>query len=180
VSLLKRLSRLIGLEAPLTHIDAGNIAPSFELKSLEGREYNLRSLLKAGPVVVAFFKVSCPVCQFTLPYVQRLADRYAGDGVTFLAISQDDARDTKAFNEEYGVRIPTLLDTQGYPVSNAYGLTTVPTILLIGTDNKVLVSEMGFNKGDLETIADELAERRKLPPAPLFRPDESVPAHRPG
>jgi peroxiredoxin len=164
----------------LTHIDAGNIAPSFELKSLEGREYNLRSLLKAGPVVVAFFKVSCPVCQFTLPYVQRLADRYAGDGVTFLAISQDDARDTKAFNEEYGVRIPTLLDTQGYPVSNAYGLTTVPTILLIGTDNKVLVSEMGFNKGDLETIADELAERRKLPPAPLFRPDESVPAHRPG
>lgn len=164
----------------MTHIDAGNIAPSFELKSLEGREYNLRSLLKAGPVVVAFFKVSCPVCQFTLPYVQRLADRYAGDGVTFLAISQDDARDTKAFNEEYGVRIPTLLDTQGYPVSNAYGLTTVPTILLIGTDNKVLVSEMGFNKGDLETIADELAERRKLPPAPLFRPDESVPAHRPG
>src|SRR5271169_5718242 len=119
MSLLKQLARRIGLEAPLTHIDAGKIAPSFKLKSLEGQEYDLRSLLKSGPAVVAFFKISCPVCQFTMPYVQRLADRYAGDGVTFLAISQDDARDTKSFNQEYGVKIPTLLDTQGYPVSNA-------------------------------------------------------------
>jgi peroxiredoxin len=178
--LLKRLSRLIGLEAPLTHIDAGKIAPAFKLKSLEGQEYELRSMLKSGPVVVAFFKVSCPVCQFTLPYVQRLADRYAGDDVTFVAISQDDARSTKEFNKEYRVKFPTLLDTQGYPVSNAYGLTSVPTIFLIAADGKVLVSEMGFNKGDLETIADELAERRELPPLPLFRPDEAVPAHRPG
>ena len=178
--LLKRLSRLIGLEAPLTHIDAGTIAPAFKLKSLEGQEYELRSLLKSGPVVVAFFKISCPVCQFTLPYVQRLADRYAGEGVTFVAISQDDARSTKEFNKEYGVKFPTLLDTQGYPVSNAYGLTSVPTIFLIAPDGKVLVSEMGFNKGDLETIVDELADHRKLPPLPLFRPDEAVPAQRPG
>jgi peroxiredoxin len=178
--LLKRLSRLIGLEAPLTHIDAGRIAPAFKLMSLEGQEYELRSLLKSGPVVVAFFKISCPVCQFTLPYVQRLSDRYAGDGITFVAISQDDARSTKEFNKEHGVKFPTLLDTQGYPVSNAYGLASVPTIFLIAPDGKVLVSEMGFNKGDLEAIADELAERRKLPPVPLFRPDEGVPAHRPG
>jgi peroxiredoxin len=178
--LLKRLARLIGLETPLTHIDAGNIAPAFKLRSLEGQEYELRSILKSGPVVVAFFKISCPVCQFTMPYVQRLADRYAGDGVTFVAISQDDARETKGFNKEYGVKFPTLLDTQGYPVSNAYGLTSVPTIFLIAPDGKVLVSEMGFNKGDLETIADELAARRKLPPLPLFRSDEAVPAHRPG
>jgi peroxiredoxin len=180
MSLLNRLSRLIGLEAPLTHIDAGNIAPNFKLKSLEGQEYNLRTLLKSGPVLVAFFKISCPVCQLTMPYVQRLADRYTGDGVSFLAVSQDDSRDTKSFNREYGVKIPTLLDTQGYPVSNAYGLTSVPTIFLIGQDAKVLVSEMGFNKGDLETIAEALAERRKLTPIPLFRPDESVPAQRPG
>jgi peroxiredoxin len=180
MSLLKRLSRLIGLEAPLTHIDTGKIAPAFALKSLEGQDYDLRSLLKSGPVVVAFFKVSCPVCQFTFPYLQRLADRYAGDGVTFLAISQDDAPKTKEFNHEYGVKIPTLLDAPGYSASNAYGLTTVPTIFLIAPDGRVLVSEMGFNKGDLENIADALAERRKLPPAPLFRPEEAVPAQRPG
>jgi hypothetical protein len=39
---------------------------------------------------------------------------------------------------------------------------------------------MGFDKKDLETIAAELAERRKLTPAALFLPSESVPAHKPG
>lgn len=180
MSILRRLSRLLGMEAPLTNIDAGKLAPEFSLKSLDGKEYSLRNLLQSGPVVVAFFKVSCPVCQFTFPYLQRLADRYAGEGVTFIAISQDDARDTKEFLHEYGINFPTLLDTKGYPVSNAYGLTSVPTIFLIAPDGKVLVSEMGFNKGELEQIAQSLAERRKVPLVPFFRPEEVVPAHRPG
>src|SRR5260370_36605002 len=122
MSLLRKLSRLLGWEAPLTNIGAGHVAPGFTLKSLDGKEYALGDLLDKGPVVVAFFKISCPVCQFTLPYLQRLAERYAGDSATVIALSQDDARGTKEFNREYGVKFPTLLDESGYPVSNAYGL----------------------------------------------------------
>jgi len=46
-------------------------------------------------------------------------------------------------------------------VLNAYGLTNVPTIFLIDTEEIVKVSSMGFDKKDLETIAAHLAERRK-------------------
>jgi len=35
-------------------------------------------------------------------------------------------------------------------------------------------------KNDLEQIAVQLAERRKIAPAALFRANESVPANRPG
>ena len=164
----------------MTNISAGNGAPGFTLKSLDGKEYTLEKLLKKGPVVVAFFKISCPVCQFTFPYLQRLAERYSGDSATVLAVSQDDARGTKEFNREYGVTFPTLLDESGYPVSNAYGLTMVPTIFLIEPDGKVKVSCMGFDKGDLEKIAGELSQRRKIAAAPLFRPDEVIPAQKPG
>jgi hypothetical protein len=65
-------------------------------------------------------------------------------------------------------------------VSNAYSLTNVPTIFLIDTDGAVKVSSMGFDKKDLETIAAYLAERRKISQPPLFRPDEVVPANKPG
>ena len=68
----------------------------------------------------------------------------------------------------------------GYPASNAYGLTSVPTVFLIETDGTVRISSMGFVKDDLERIAAELAERRRIAPTPLFRPNESVPANRPG
>jgi peroxiredoxin len=164
----------------MTHVEAGNIAPGFSLKGLDGKDYSLHALMQKGPVVAAFFKVSCPVCQFTFPFLERLYKRYGGDGVTFLGISQDDARDTKDFAKQYGATFPMTLDEKGYPVSNAYGLTNVPTIFLIETDGSVKVSCMGFDKKDLETIASELASRRKMAPAALFRADESVPANKPG
>ncbi len=180
MAFLKRLLRLIGLEAPLTHIESGHTAPGFSLKALDGKEYSLEKLLERGPAVVAFFKISCPVCQFTFPFLQRLHERYAGQGATVIGVSQDDARDTKEFNQEYGVTFPTLLDGGGYPASNAYGLTNVPTIFLIAPDGKVQVSCMGFSKGDLEKIAAELSRYKKMRAAPLFRTDEVIPAYKPG
>jgi peroxiredoxin len=180
MSLSHKISRWLGWEAPLTKIVAGQVAPGFTLKSLDGKEYSLAKLLEKGPVVAGFFKISCPVCQFTFPYLQRLAERYSPDSATVVGISQDDARGTKEFNREYGVTFPTLLDDAGYPVSNAYGLSMVPTIFLIEPDGKVKVSCMGFDKGDLEKIAAELSQRRKIAAAPLFRTDEVVPAQKPG
>jgi peroxiredoxin len=171
----------MGKQDQMTHIVAGNKPPGFSLKSLDGKEHSLNDLLQRGPVVAAFFKVSCPVCQFTFPFLERLHKHYGGDAVTFLGISQDDARDTKDFAKEFGVTFPMLLDDEkGYIVSNAYGLTNVPTIFLIDTDGTVKVSSMGFDKKDLETIAAELAQRQKIALAPLFRPDEVVPINKPG
>ena len=180
MGILGRLSRWMGKQDKMTHIVDGNMAPGFSLKSLDNKEYSLNTLLERGPVVAAFFKASCPVCQFTFPFLERLHKRYGGDGVTFLGISQDDARATQNFAKEYGMTFPLLLDDNGYPVSNAYGLTNVPTNFLIDTDGTVKVSSMGFDKKDLEKIAAHLAERKKISLAPLFRPDEVIPANKPG
>jgi peroxiredoxin len=182
MTILHRTLRWLGANKEMTHIVAGNMAPGFSLKALDGKEHSLQQLMKQGPVVAAFFKVSCPVCQFTFPFLERISKRYGGDNVTFLGISQDDAGATKDFAKEFGVTFPMLIDEKqkGYPASNVYGLTSVPTIFLIETDGTVKISCMGFDKKDLESIARELAERKKIARAPLFRPDESVPAHKPG
>ena len=165
----------------MTNIVAGNTAPGFSLKALDNKEYSLCTVMARGPVVAAFFKISCPVCQFTFPFLERLYRRYGGDGVTFLGISQDDARSTMSFAKEYGVTFPILIDDEnGYVVSNAYGLTNVPTIFLIDTNGTVKVSSMGFDKKDLENIGANLAEHKKISLAPLFRPDEVIPANKPG
>ncbi len=165
----------------MTHIVAGNTAPGFSLKALDNKEYSLNTLMERGLVIAAFFKISCPVCQFTFPFLERLYKRYGSDSVTFLGISQDDARSTTRFAKEYGITFPIVIDDEnGYVVSTAFGLTNVPTIFLIDTDATVKVSSMGFDKKDLEAIAANLAERKKIALAPLFRPDEIVPANKPG
>jgi cytochrome c biogenesis protein CcmG/thiol:disulfide interchange protein DsbE len=181
MGILRRLSRWMGKQEHMTHIVAGTTAPEFSLKSLDNKEYSLATVMERGPVVAAFFKISCPVCQFTFPFLERLHERYGGDGVSFLGISQDDARGTRDFAKEYGATFPMLIDDEnGYAVSNAYGLTNVPTIFLIDTDGTVEVSSMGFDKKDLENIAAHLAERKKISLAPLFRPDEVIPVNKPG
>ena len=181
MGILRRLSRWMGKQDHMTHIVAGNTAPGFSLKALDNKEYSLNALMERGPVIAAFFKISCPVCQFTFPFLERLYKRYGSDTVTFLGISQDDARSTSRFTKEYGITFPIVIDDEnGYVASNAYGLTNVPTIFLIDTDAIVKVSSMGFDKKDLEAIAANLAERKKIALAPLFRPDEIVPANKPG
>ncbi len=180
MNILRRLSRWMGKQDHMTHIVAGNIAPGFSLKSLDNKEHALHTLLQRGPVLAAFFKVSCPVCQFTFPFLERLYKRYGSGAVTVIGVSQDDARATEKFAAEYGVTFPLLPDQDGYPVSNAYGLANVPTIFLIDTDGTVKVSSTGFDKKDLETIAGALAERGKIALAPLFRLDEALPDNKPG
>lgn len=164
----------------MTNIDPGRTAPNFSLKNLDGREVSLSSLLQSGPAVVAFFKISCPVCQFTFPFLQRIHERFAGKSVSIIGISQDDPISTKEFHREFGVKFPSLLDDDGYPVSNAYGLTNVPTIFLISSDGKVTVNCTGFDKVALEKITRELAQHENIASAPLFGPDEVVPAYKPG
>ncbi len=180
MSIYRRLRRWLGAEEGMSQIVLGNVAPGFSLKSIDGKEFNLSSALQRGPVVLAFFKVSCPVCKFTFPFLERIFQQYGGGDVSFVAVSQDNVSASRDFAHEFGVTFPALIDEAGYPVSNAYGLTSVPTFLLINPDGKVQVSSAGFGKAELEAIADALADRRNIARSPVFRADEAIPAYKPG
>ena len=163
----------------MTRIEAGHSAPSFSLVTPDGQLISLASALHKGPVVLAFFKITCPVCQFTFPFLERL-HQFFGENASVLAVSQDDARDTRDFLTEYNLSVPALLDKDGYPVSNAYGLTNVPTVFLIDSSGKVLVSSIGFVRADLEKISELLAQHFHHSPVGLFYPEEVIPAYKPG
>jgi peroxiredoxin len=180
MSIYRQLCRWLGAEDRMSNIVPGSVAPGFSLKSLDGTEFSLGGALRRGPVVLSFFKVSCPVCKFTFPFLERLFKTYGNGDVTFLAVSQDNASASKDFAKEFGVRFPVLIDDAGYPVSNAYGLTSVPTFFLINPDGTVQVASVGFGKAEIEAIADALADRRNITRSPVFRRDESIPEHKPG
>lgn len=164
----------------MTTAVAGKTAPDFTLTDLQGKQRSLGAALQKGPVLLAFFKVSCPVCQYALPFVERIHQAYGREKVTVLGISQDDARDTLDFCNEYGLTFPTVMDEDGYPVSNLYGLTHVPTVVLVQPGGRVKIGGHGFSKRDLETVARELAAAAGKPVAPVFHPDEAVPDYKPG
>jgi peroxiredoxin len=156
-------------------LTAGTKAPEIDLPALDGGQFSLQDALKQGPVLAAFYKVSCPVCQYTFPFLERLHRAYGNKKITVVGISQDKQRDTAAFLKEYGVKFRSLLDDpNGYPVSNAYGLTNVPTLFLIGQDGQIEITSVGWVKQEVEHINRKLAAAQQAPTLPIFQPADDV------
>jgi peroxiredoxin len=153
-------------------LKAGVAAPKFELRELAGGRQSLQGMLQRGPVLLAFYKVSCPVCQLTFPFLERLAKN---DAVHVIGVSQDDAKSTAAFNDRFGVTFPTLLDeaTDGYPVSNGYAISSVPSVFVVESDGTISKSFEGFSKRELDAIGERVNVRP-------FLPDEYVPEFKAG
>jgi len=162
-------------------LEAGVTAPDFTLSGMSGEKVSLAESLKKGPLLAAFFKISCPVCQYAFPYLERIFRAYSGSPVTLVGVSQDEKKESAAFAREYGVTFPLLLDdTRTYPVSNAYGLTNVPTIFLISPGGKVEFSSVGWSKRDIEDLNARIAKVLGTPPARIFKPGETVDEFKPG
>jgi peroxiredoxin len=156
-------------------LTAGVRAPDFTLPTVDGKDVSLREALTKGPVLLAFFKVSCPVCPYALPFVERLYRANQSANITVFGISQDNVRDTKAFAKEYGISFPLVLDNPAdYAVSNAYGLTNVPTIFYIAADGEIEISSVSWSKADIETMNEKLATVRRQTPAVLWRKGDDV------
>jgi peroxiredoxin len=156
----------------------GTAAPEINLPDLDGAPFELRKALQRGPVLLAFFKVSCPTCQMTFPFLERLANAQANgaqsNGAQLIAISQDNAEDSREFQQRLGVTMRTLTDAKpGYQASNAYGISSVPSLFLVESDGTVSVAADGFHKAALE-------EMSKPFDIALFSEIERVPAFRPG
>jgi len=156
-------------------------APDFTLKTPDGKQFSLRDALARGPVVAAFFKASCPVCQYAFPFLERIHKTYGNKNLTIVGVSQNEKKDTTAFMKEYGVTFPVLLDdTSTYPVSNAYGLTNVPTIFWIAEDGEIEISSVGWVRKEIDEINHKAAEATGDGAKPVFRPGEQVADFRAG
>ncbi len=133
---------------------------------------------EAGYRLLVFYKVSCPTCQLTLPFIEKLFRSY-GKRVFFAGISQDNCSDTLSFMEKYELSFPQFSDEPGYEVSLAFDVNTVPTIYLLDEENRVTFVEEGFVKSSMEELNSLLSRITGVPENPLFE-DVSVPAFKAG
>jgi peroxiredoxin len=177
--LLQYGANLLGRKSmpPLT---VGNTAPSFQLATTTGQRLSLPEALATGPVLLAFFKVSCPVCQFTFPFLERLHKQLRGQDVQIWGIVQDNAQDGARFAATYGVTFPILIDDSPYAVSRACNLSHVPTLFLVKPDGHIEISSDGFSKADLLAIQRSLTQTLSTTPPALFLASESIPEYKPG
>jgi peroxiredoxin len=155
-------------------------APDFELATMTGGRLSLAQGLARGPVLLAFFKVACPTCQFTFPFLERMVAQFKKENVQVWGIVQDNARDAAQFASTFGVSFPILIDDTPYKVSRQYGISHVPSLFLVNADGRVEIFSDGFSKADILNIHRSISQLLSATPPALFLPGEKIPDFKPG
>lgn len=123
-----------------------------------------------GPVVVAFFKTTCPVCQMTAPKVRAIAD----GGARVIAVGQDPRPTLVAYRDRFDQPVPTVSETAPYPVSTAFGVAAVPTLFLVGPDGVIVDAVGGWDREGWNRVATAAGG------APVSADGDGLPPFRPG
>lgn len=150
-------------------LSAGDAAPPFTLPDAATGEAVTDPWLE-GRALLAFFKVTCPVCHMVGPRVTALA---AGDA-RVVAVGQDPPAALVRYATEKGQEVLTLSEAGPYPVSAAYGLVSVPTLFLVEPDATISDAVAGWDRERWNALAASVG----VPP--VSTDGDGLPVYRPG
>ncbi len=129
----------------------GTTAPDFDATDQAGHPASLAAY-HDKVVIMYFWATWCPPCVTASPYIQRFHDDFADEQrVVVLGIHFDDQGDPAAYFDENGYTFPNVDD--GREIVEAYGITRIPTILVIDRTGTIVHNQAGFAPGDDKKIA---------------------------
>ncbi|MCC6510338.1 MAG: redoxin domain-containing protein [Pirellulaceae bacterium] len=108
--------------------------------SLPGANQSTVSLPEKAPaVVICFLGTECPLARQYAPRLQRLADRYAAQGVVFIGVDsnlQDSLAEVSQFCQANNIRMPIGMDYD-QQVSVTLGATRTPEVFVLDSRRAV-------------------------------------------
>lgn len=137
---------------------AGQRAPDFALKDLDGRTVRLSD--HAGKVVlINFWATWCVPCAAELPHLESLYQTYRDQGLVILAISMDGPESVAAVApqaRQYGLTFPVLLDQETHVVGIYNPKRTAPFTAIVGRDGAIATTRAGYSAGDEVALEADL------------------------
>ena len=131
-------------DGSITELVASNRDEPISFESLNTSDGStIRSSDYVGSVlVVNFWYAACPPCRFEAPDLAELAAQYADRGVQFLGINvYDDVAVANSFERDFGIRYPSILDTETGEARLAFAgqlpPNGVPTTIIIDRQGRV-------------------------------------------
>ena len=138
---------------PALAFKAGDKAPGFKLTSLAGTEVTLDSL-KGKVVLLDFWATWCGPCKQIMPVIQKLSEEFKDKDVAIFGVNTWEKKDgvAKTYMESKKYTYGCLL--AGEELAKTYGITGIPTLILINKDGTIAFAEMGAG-GDTKKMLQE-------------------------
>lgn len=120
----------------------GQIAPDIEVKTTRGDTFQLSDNVGKKIIVLNFFATWCQPCREEMPELNRYFNDHKSESFVLVGIDSEENPNTVAgFLSELKVDFPVGIDAG--PIRQQYGVTSLPTTVLIGVDGKVQFYEEG-------------------------------------
>jgi thiol-disulfide isomerase/thioredoxin len=146
------------LATPQPVTAAESFKPFKKLKRLDGSPQSLGDVLGPKATLVVFFFPTCPYCNAAFPEVQKIYDRYRGQGLSMVWINvlPDEEKLIAPWRAQHGYTVPVLLGNRS--VANDYNLRTTPTHFLLDAKGAVLSTHAGYSAGDEKTLERDIQQ----------------------
>ncbi|WP_040981299.1 peroxiredoxin family protein [Oceanobacillus jeddahense] len=133
-------------------LEEGNIAPDFELQTLDGETAKL-SDFRGEKVMINFWATWCPPCRAEMPDMEEF---YQDKDIVILAVNltetENDLQQVESFINEYKLTFPILLDEE-IKVAEQYMIQPIPTSYMI--DSNGVVSFKAFGSLNYDFMVQE-------------------------
>lgn len=144
-----------------TLIHAGDVAPDFTVKMLDGSSVTL-SQLRGKVVLISFWATWCPPCRQELSHLQKdVIDRFAGKELVVLPISRgEEVKTVENFIDKMGYTFPVGLDGD-QSIYKKYASNYIPRSVVVGKDGKVVYVAVGYDEETAKAIDNAITKALK-------------------
>ena len=131
--------------------------PDFTLKTLDGQEVTL-SKLRGKVILLDFWATWCGPCRESIPHLVHLQKTYQEKGFEVIGMNMDkgDAETVRHFVKS--MDIPYTIALTPDEVSRNYGVTALPTTILIDKEGKIRQKFLGFTSEISKQITSLVSE----------------------
>ncbi len=164
----------VGLNPPApnssTHAPAeGTAAPPFSLLALDARNWTLAQT-RGRVTVLNFFATWCPPCRAETPDLNAIQRRYAGKGVAFVGIDDEESPAlVSVFAKTKGVRYQIVMDSKS-AVEHAYDVRAIPTTYVLDRGGIVRYRQVDeLNAKTLAGVLDAVIAGKPIPQSQATR-----------
>lgn len=148
---------------------AGAAASDFTARDIEGKTIRLSEHLGKDVVLINFCATWCEPCVAEFPHLRKLYETNKAKGFIILAVAMDGPEtvaNVPAFARRNQIGFPMLMDEDSRIASLYNPKKSAPLSVLIDKTGRVSAIREGYNPGDEEFLAQDVAKAFDRTPTP--------------
>lgn len=143
----------------------GRPAPPLKLKTLDGKDFDLTSLL-GRPVLIDFWATWCAPCRQSIPRLAKLYEELHSKGLEVVSVDiNGDPKVAASFIRRNNL-LWTQLEDPDMDTERDWGQSAIPRLVLIGKDGKVRFDSDGWDENEETKLRSALHKMDPSFPAP--------------